>query len=541
MTIIGLEASGTKIPEDWFFEAMTGGRESASGVAVSPRSVLAHPAVYQAVKILTGDIGQLPVCKMLRRFDGDHEYVEKDVRHPAHQCLNYGPNHYQTPSQWKETVMHDALLYGNHVSLVSKSASGETTLTPLPPQGLSYYQPDIGQIYIRSVWNGRQLEVPYDEVFHMRGLATAGNDGSDGNYQLSGFWGLPVISLLRDALGAGLAMIEYGASLFKNNGRPSGVLQFPGAYSAEAARNLRNEWHEIHGGPRNAGKIAVLYEDGKFTPIAMTNDEAQFLDLRRLDREIVASVFNLPPYKLGAMENSAVRANVEEQKRDYMQQSLTYWTNKFSEEFCRKLLKYREQRDARHYFKWDFSMLLQADTQARYTAYATGIAAKFLNPNEVRQREGLNPYDGGDKFLNPAIDTNQRMDDESEAEDTEDSVPSAKFRLVSELTHSMLTAVGTRAKASSSSDAKFTGWMERFFDADALQAFVAKFLGSAAELLDLDCHVALEHLAGVQASFRHAVDLGVDEQRRHCVSNYLESIDDRASELAHGLMRKSNG
>lgn len=539
----GIEASSTRMPEDWFFESVAG-RESAAGVAVSPRSVLAHPWVWQAVKILTGDIGQLPVHKMRRRFVDGQQYVEKDSGHVVHRCLNYGPNDYQTPSQWKETVMHDALLYGNHVSLVSRDATGRLTLTPLPPQGLSYSQPELGRFYIRSVWNGREVTIPYDEVFHIRGLASAGNDGCDGSYQASGFWGLPVISMLRDALGSGLAMIEYGASLFKNNGRPSGVLKFPGAYNAEAARNLRKEWQEIHGGSRNAGKVAVLYEDGSFVPIAMTNDEAQLLDLRRLDREVVASVFNLPPYKLGGLENSAVKANVAEQNRDYITRTITYWTNKFSEEIHRKLFRYREQAGDRHFVQWDFSKFLEADIQARYTALSTAITAKIINPNEARQREGLNPYEGGDEFINPAIDVaaNRQEDAAQESDDDDSEFAEAKSKLILQLVTAMLRAERGMLTAALNRGAEFQDYVSTFYSAGKYEAFAEKFLGAASDLWALSSDAIVQRRQAMCAMLQNIMDLHTVDAWKHAIGDLVTAIPDDAQVLSDSLIgEKRNG
>ena len=34
----------------------------------------------------------------------------------------------------------------------------------------------------------------------------------------------------------------------------------------------------------------------------------------------------------------------------------------------------------------------------RFNSYEIAIKAGFLSPNEVRQREGLGPYVGGDEF-----------------------------------------------------------------------------------------------------------------------------------------------
>ena len=38
--------------------------------------------------------------------------------------------------------------------------------------------------------------------------------------------------------------------------------------------------------------------------------------------------------------------------------------------------------------------------KSRFEAYASGISSEILNPNECREWEDLNPYPGGDKYMN---------------------------------------------------------------------------------------------------------------------------------------------
>ena len=49
--------------------------------------------------------------------------------------------------------------------------------------------------------------------------------------------------------------------------------------------------------------------------------------------------------------------------------------------------------------------LVKADIAARFEAYSKAITARILNPNEARAKENLPPYDGGEIFANPNIDT----------------------------------------------------------------------------------------------------------------------------------------
>ncbi len=51
------------------------------------------------------------------------------------------------------------------------------------------------------------------------------------------------------------------------------------------------------------------------------------------------------------------------------------------------------------YFKLNMDGLLRGDMQSRYTAYQIGIQNGIVNPNEVRRKEDLDAYEGGNDYF----------------------------------------------------------------------------------------------------------------------------------------------
>jgi phage portal protein BeeE len=70
-----------------------------------------------------------------------------------------------------------------------------------------------------------------------------------------------------------------------------------------------------------------------------------------------------------------------------------------------KLLTAKERKEL--YPEFNVDELVKADIAARFEAYSKAIAARILNPNEVRAKENLPAYKGGDEFLNPNIEPTQ--------------------------------------------------------------------------------------------------------------------------------------
>ena len=66
------------------------------------------------------------------------------------------------------------------------------------------------------------------------------------------------------------------------------------------------------------------------------------------------------------------------------------------------------------YSKINMNALLRSDLKTRYEAHAIGIQNEFLSKNEARRLEDKNGYEGGDEFKNPAINPQNKTNDEQE-------------------------------------------------------------------------------------------------------------------------------
>ncbi len=257
---------------------------------------------------------------------------------------------------------------------------------------------------------------------------------------------------------------------------PGGVLEHPGRLGIEARENLRREWEKIHGGSENSGRVAVLWEGMKFHQMAMTNIDAQWIEAKKMGIHEAAALLNLPPHKLGAMEDSSVRANLEEQNADYAQRSLARWFNRLSEEFERKLLTTTEWMSDRYDFVWDLEQFLRGDFETTAKVADMLVKAEVMNRNEARRWLRLPPYAGGEKFGSPAI--NPQKNDEkpasgdekggSESESDADKAPIPNVRdavrdaLLASLTHVIEREYHALDRAAKGAK-NFVEWVDTFY------------------------------------------------------------------------------
>lgn len=364
--------------------------KSDAGIRVDGMSALGNSSVWKALNVLASDFGQLPV-KLFRR-QGSRTVEVENV--PEINCLRVAPNDWLVPSVYKETSMWVAALWGNSITWIYRPNPKSIQLIPLAPDRISVVVDSElnGQIYYQyRAENGAKIDIDKEDVLHIQGLST------------NGIIGLSLLDVAKNAIGGGLALEKHQNASFANGARPSGVIEHPGKPDPKSRDMLRESWDKVHKGSDNAGKVAILWDGMKYAPITMTMESAQMEALRRLDRELVASLFNLPLYKLNSLEHSSTRSNLEQQQQEYVQGSLMRWIVRHTEEWGRKILS-PEQRAQGYFYRVVVEALLRGDTQARYAAYGVAIQNRIMNPNEVREREDMEPYQGGDEYGNPAID-----------------------------------------------------------------------------------------------------------------------------------------
>lgn len=62
---------------------------------------------------------------------------------------------------------------------------------------------------------------------------------------------------------------------------------------------VRESWHAVYGGSKNAGKVTVLEEGIKYQQIGIPPEEAQFLETRRFQVNEIARLYRIPPHMVG--------------------------------------------------------------------------------------------------------------------------------------------------------------------------------------------------------------------------------------------------
>ena len=364
---------------------------STSGKAVTERSAMQMTAVYSCVRILAEAIAGLPLH--LYRYTPDGSKV-KAVDHPLYLLLHDEPNPEMSSFVFRETLMTHLLLWGNAYAQIIRNGKGEViALYPLMPNRMSVDRDEHGQLYYiytrasdeAKTMTGMTVLLPPSDVLHIPGLG------------FDGLVGYSPIAMAKNAIGLAIATEEYGAKFFANGAAPSGVLEHPGTIKDPC--RVREAWMSQFGGSANSGKVAVLEEGMKYTPISISPEQAQFLETRKFQINEIARIFRIPPHMVGDLEKSSF-SNIEQQSLEFVKYTLDPWVIRWEQSIQRALLRPEEKK--RYFAKFNVEGLLRGDYQSRMNGYAVARQNGWMSANDIRELENLDriPAEaGGDLYL----------------------------------------------------------------------------------------------------------------------------------------------
>lgn len=356
--------------------------DADSGVQITPSNSMQITTVYQCVKVLAESIGMLP----LSIFIEEGSQRTKDTKHALHRLFKVGPNDYMTAQEWKELVIAHLCLRGNHYSYVNRVAGKIVEILPLAPGAVS---PKLGDDYTVSYditfKNGTTENVSAAEILHIKTVST------------DGLIGLSPISQNVNALGLAKATEKHGSSLFKNGAKPFGGLKTQGNLKDEQYNRLKASL-ENYQGADNGFKPLILEGGLEWVQVAITPEDAQYLETRKFQRSEICGIYRVPPHMIGDLER-ATFSNIEHQGLEFVTHTLMPYLTRIENRILFTLFTRSEQ--ANRYAKFNVNALLRGDMKARAEFYTKMVQNGAMSPNEIREKEDMNPREGGDVFLTP--------------------------------------------------------------------------------------------------------------------------------------------
>lgn len=381
-------SQSTDDPTNWLIRALSGGKTKA-GVMVSEYTAMQFSAVYAAVGLIADSLSQLPCGVFQKTGEG---YVEV-FQHPMSDALRLKPNNYQSSFNLRQTIQHHACLWGNGYCEIERNNAGQAIgLWPLlPDRTYPQWSPTDEKLIYRTTIGGEHLRLDPNNVAHVKAIG------------FDGYIGYPPLTMMRQAVGLGLAMEEFGAKFFANDAKSGGFLMHPGRLKTEGEENLRKSMgEEGQGGLKNAHRVKVLEEGMKFIPTTIPPEDAQFLGSRSFQVEEIARIYRVPLVLMNSHERtSALGSSVEQLLLAFVLWTLQPWLENWEQELNYKAFTTAE-RARGLMMRFNLSALMRGDMVSRAKYMQTLWQCASMSSNEIRQREGMNTDPMLDKFFAPA-------------------------------------------------------------------------------------------------------------------------------------------
>lgn len=336
-----------------------------------------HEAIYAAVTRIANTVASIPVDVYKGR--------ERQDTHPLEKLLNLSPNPSMSAYIFKQTMEAFRNTEGMAYALIIRDGLGEITRLDVldPTRVRPLIERDSREIWYDITLEGKMYPIPGYMVLALKHMSA------------NGISGIRPLDVLRGSLDYDAEVKEI--SLNQLDGINHGVmLEVPGQALDETRKaQIVADFLDAY---ESSGQRVLVLEGGiKATTFNQSPVDAQLMDVERITRNRVATVYNLPPHMLGDYSDTSF-STAEQQMQEFLQLTIIPIVQQWEDELNRKLLSDADYK-AGYRFRFDTDSLIRADMVAMANKYQMAIRGGWMRMNEVREREGLPPDPNGDELM----------------------------------------------------------------------------------------------------------------------------------------------
>ena len=363
--------------------------DNSSGIKVDVPRAIQLSWVFACIKVLSQTMAHVPM-RLMRDVNG--KGAKPAYSHPLYDIVAKVPNMDQTAYVYHESMEAQRQGWGNCYAEIVWEGPFVHELRMLYADSVSpRYTPDGSVVYeITEGIRGRPGSVRRrnllaNDVIHVPNLS------------FNGLVGMSPIRVARETIGLGLAGHIHGSKFFRRGGSMKGYIET--SMSPTAAVAYAKEWEAAQQGVEDSNQTPILPKDTKFTPAMISPDDAQALELLKLNRTEVCGLWRVPLIFIQDLEFNTY-TNAAEQDAHFGKHTMAPNFKAHEQEYDRKLLTLKERRMG-YFFEADIKEFLRAMPHIRWSAHHLALRDGVMTRNEIRESEGLPPIDGLDVPLIP--------------------------------------------------------------------------------------------------------------------------------------------
>lgn len=336
---------------------------------VTERRAHGLATVYTCLNVRSRTIASLPLNVMMEA-EGKKEVL---TDHSAYYPLAQQANSYMSSAQLFLTSMIHSDSWGNSIIGINRDSRNRPYSFDLICPGEWDVVKMEGDAYYKI--NGEMYSSK--DVLHFRW------------FSIDGLMGISPIRQNQILMGSAFKQARYqGMTLGQ---RPPGILHYEGNLSPEQRAQNQKSWEK----DQAIGKVPILSGKWAYEPIIIPPGEAEYIQTANLTDQQIYGIYQLPP-TFAQNYDRATWSNAEQADLVYAKHTVTPICRVIEQECNMKLFTEKEKKN--HFVKFNMNGLLRGDITARAAFYTAMRNIGGMNGNEIRDREDMNGYDGGEIF-----------------------------------------------------------------------------------------------------------------------------------------------
>lgn len=221
------------------------------------------------------------------------ENVQHVGAHPALKVINH-PNDFYTRQALVETVQQHVDLTGEGWVAIARVGTVPVEIWPVRPdritvvasptdfiQGYKYHSPD-----------GKEVPIDVEDMLRIKMPNPT-----------DPFRGMGPIQTIAYNLDSARYSAEWNRNFFKNGAKPGGVVKITETMNDREWKKFKERWYENHEGVANAHRVAFLSGGAEWVDNKLSQKDMQFVELSRLDREVIREAFGISKFAIGDLED----------------------------------------------------------------------------------------------------------------------------------------------------------------------------------------------------------------------------------------------
>lgn len=336
---------------------------------VTKEKVMQISAVRGCVEMISNTVATIPI-KLYKEIEDTVEEVKDDRRV---YLLNDDSGDSLDVFQMKKALVKDYLISGNGYLYINRQGNKVKSLHYVDESFVAVTT-NTNPIFKDADFsiNG-QIYEPYKLIKLLRNTK-------------DGFKGSGIVEENKELLAIAYNTMLFEKNLVASGGNKKGVIKSQNRLQVDAMQDLRNQWKKLYA---NNNENCVILNNGlDFQELSNTAVEMQLNENKKTNMSDICAIFNIS-------ESLLKGSSTSEEYKNFIKLSILPILNAIETALNKELLLNSEQGS--FYFAFDTKELLKADMKERFEAYEIASKNGFMQTDEIRYLENLEPL--GFKFI----------------------------------------------------------------------------------------------------------------------------------------------